>query len=256
MPLTSCMECNAPISESAQSCPGCSTRHPFGVDCELCGGRLRYSAGASSVRNKRGYRYLHSDVAAHHDCLKRYYTAPATPECLDCGLRFADSDLGFTPLRLWRATNDSSHAFTCPRCGRVYSLTSVQCTWKRDYLQCERPLYPFQVGPNAPGHGHAEHKLDVAVTRARAEQQRAQVERARSEADQKRVSDERERKKARNSLAMFGFMGGGVLGFFIACFLFWNVQNPSIGIFWGMIVLFAVLGAAAGMALFALKDRN
>jgi hypothetical protein len=253
------MECNAPISDSAKSCPACSTPYPFGVDCELCGERFRMSAGAASVRKdwyEAGGRFLHSDVAAHHDCLKRYYTAPATPECLDCGLRFADSDLGLTPLKLWSATNDSLHTFTCPRCGRVYSLASVSCGWKRDYGQCARPLYPFQVGPNAQGHGHAEHKLDVAETRARAEQERAKAERERAKAEEKRAADEKKRNEARNNFVLLGFQGGGVLGFFVACFSGWNVQNPSIGIFFGTIVLFAVLGAAAWMALFAIMNRS
>jgi len=82
------------------------------------------------------------------------------------------------------------------------------------------------------------------------------AEREQAEAEQKRTSDEKERNKARNSLVIPGFQSGGVLGFFVACFRGWNDQNPSIGIFLGTIVLFAVLGAAAGMALFAIMDRK
>lgn len=257
MPLIQCIECNRPISDSAHSCTGCSTSYPFGVECELCGERLRRSEGVTSVRREMvfhvgdgggfhgsGHRDRH--IVAHKDCPERYYTAPATPSCLDCGLRFTSSDLGFTALKLWSASNGTSHYFHCPSCGRVYSLNSVRCEEALDgsTYPCERPLYPFQVGPNGLGHGHAEHKRGAEEKRAKAEQKRA-------EAEQERAQHEEFRKERIKEWVWLGIMNGGLFGLVVGFFRSRSVQHLSVdlGTWFVTLVLFGGIGAVVGMAV-------
>ena len=181
MPFTNCLECKCPISDSALSCPGCSTREPFGVACELCGERLRRSTGITSVRRERvmervstedydwwseaSYNLIDRDIVAHKDCLERYYTPPSALECSDCGLRLSSSDLGFTALSLWSASRDELQGVSCPRCGKLcyFFHINMRCKWAssgpNSAYPCMKPLYSFQVGPHGHGHGPVPIKV-------------------------------------------------------------------------------------------------
>jgi hypothetical protein len=154
MPLTQCIECQRPISESASSCPGCSTREPFGVLCEMCGARLPRSAGVTSVRHTTGLDSRDDDIVAHKGCLERYFTPLANLACPDCGLRLSGCE-EFSAKTLWSASPHWVPSNRCPRCGAADPLgESVKC-WG-----CPGPVYPFQVGPNGQGHGHPRPTKD------------------------------------------------------------------------------------------------
>lgn len=150
MPMTHCIECNHPISDSAQSCPACSTKEPFGVPCELCVEPLSRSASVTVVRERDGgyegpYRF---EVVAHNTCVERYFTPPKTLQCPDCRLKLADSCVAFTALGLWSFGRLAP--FVCPRCGAAVFLGAKLAACR----QCTAPLYPFQVESGARGHGH------------------------------------------------------------------------------------------------------
>lgn len=249
MPLTPCLECNRLISDSAFRCPGCSTREPFGVVCELCGKRLRRLEGVTSVRREtevyrddwggwHGRREVDRDIVAHKDCLERYYTPPATLECSDCGLRLASSDLKFTALMLWSAGRGTSHDYSCPRCGAHLSLGSVQCQWAfgspLKSRPCMKPLYSFQVGSNGQGHGHT-----------------TLAEEKRAEAEQKRASQEETRKQDIKIWALIGMVSGGLLGFvvgfFRSCSHYPQQFSVDAGAWFGALLLCAVIGAVIGL---------
>ncbi len=190
MPLTTCIECHYSISESADTCPRCSSRRPFGVVCELCGERLPWSAAVVSKRLESqlsrsdiDYRSWHirdavdSEIVAHTDCLVQFFTPPIV-ECSDCGLHVSTSDLGLTPLRLWKASAPES--VRCPHCRNYISL-GAECVWAGQYGEhfvqtssgaypCMRPFYSFQAAPNGLGHGsHVKQERHLASLRSVAE---------------------------------------------------------------------------------------
>lgn len=186
MPLTTCFECNRPISASADTCPGCSSHRPLGVVCELCNKRLPWSAGVVSKRRESQLRrsdlsdrswYIASEIdreiVAHKECLVRLYSPPVAVKCSDCGSQVPTSDLGLTPLSLWTAR--FAGTYRCTLCRGLISL-GAKCAWaakdghSEKFMEtasgaypCMRALYSFQVGPNGLDHGtHAEQELDVA----------------------------------------------------------------------------------------------
>lgn len=149
MPLTHCIECNHQISESAQSCPACSTTAPFGVVCELCRRRLRQSQAMRCWRTIVPKSGGHQDFV-HKDCVDRYFTVPADLACPDCGFRLAAIDADISPSTLWSSYNKE---VTCPRCGKVNVLG---CTGPAGVFCCRAPFYQFQMPPRGLGHGHPE----------------------------------------------------------------------------------------------------
>lgn len=243
MPLTHCIECDHQISDSARKCPSpaCQTNFPLGVECELCGEVLRCSAAARSKRwVPTGYSDNElRDIFAHKDCLKRYYTPPATLRCVDCGQQVASSDLGFTALKLWSASNFASHPFTCSRCGRVDALGSAQCQ-----EVCTRPLYLFQVSADGQGHGHAENKREIEVKRRIVEHQRV-------EAEKERARHEEFRKQNIGEWLYLGVVNGGLLGLVVGFFRACSVQDFSVdrGTLIVTILLFGGIGALIGLAV-------
>jgi len=178
MPLTTCIECGHPVSDSAYlGCPHCSASEPYGVACELCGKRLRRSTGVTSSRRERkmhrgsddnwwhvDFGTVDRDIVAHKECLEHFYSPPSTffsIDCSDCGLKLTSTEPGLTALDLWSDTIEPR--FYCHSCGNSNYLWAARCRWAPEPGEtcfqalgplCMRPLYSFQVKPNAYGHGH------------------------------------------------------------------------------------------------------
>lgn len=157
MALTGCIECGRQISDSAESCPGCGTKEPRGVECKLCKRQMRRSDGSTCERTEfMSPSSGHSTwkETAHRECIERYFTPPASLVCPDCGLRLAGINDSFTALGLWTR---GKHGSACPGCGArdVFAGQSTEMV----HRCCGARFYPFQ-GAFPGGHGHP---LEVAA---------------------------------------------------------------------------------------------
>jgi len=267
--LTTCIECQHQISDSASRCPACSTLEPFGVVCELCGERMRRSTGITSTRSERtGHRgdrdhfrsnSWHFDepvdrgIVAHQQCLERVYTPPTTLTCKDCSTSVATADLGMTALTLWNAT--ARLTFTCVSCGAHCSLSTAQCKWAPrvsphvssifethlDAWPCFRPLYSFQGG-----RGHGRHPQQEGIEAWKGEQL---PNRASQEAQANRQAAEMGAKRFVGGAA--GVVIGGIVGFVAAmimtALLIFFVSEDTVNILGNAVIaLSAVLGGILG----------
>jgi len=262
MPLRSCIECRQPVSDSAGTCPSCSTLWPFGVACELCGRQLPRSSAVAAVRHERDVKRSDSrddswyvkgsidhHIYAHPECLSGFYTPPPTLTCADCGETVSSEALGLDALSLW--SNSSAAHFRCPRCGYQRTLRS-DCQWAGRALYtdaflhtpfgappCMRPLYEFQTG--ASGRGHGQHDEQDAV------EERANLAvQAKASADKAFRAQLKKERTPEN--VWLGGMNGGVLGFVVGFFSGCTTEPMSLdlGIVFGTVVVCVVLGAVAG----------
>lgn len=77
MALITCYDCGASISDSAGGCPKCRTYFPSGVQCVICGDRMK--ASAHPLRNSSVARLRHM----HSRCGERLFDRGG--RCRDCG---------------------------------------------------------------------------------------------------------------------------------------------------------------------------
>jgi hypothetical protein len=156
--LISCIECHRQISDSATSCPGCSTNEPKGVGCALCERQMRRSEGVTCKRigGSPSSGFSIYDEVAHKDCIERYLTPPATLACPECGVRLAGINDSFTAIGLWQRNTGSS----CPNCG-----ADVFAGRSGNRGCCGAPFYPFQ-GEFDTGHGHLRYLAKVSEKKA------------------------------------------------------------------------------------------
>jgi hypothetical protein len=149
MPLQPCIECGHGVSDSARSCPACSTKNPFGVFCELCRGKLRPSEGLTCIRSYYSDGVVNQDVYAHHGCVTALFTAPESLSCRDCGLSVREIPVDTDAVSLWRTYLQVN----CSSCGATDLLFAgpriTRCGWG-----CRAPRYSFQEPPKGLGHGH------------------------------------------------------------------------------------------------------
>jgi hypothetical protein len=151
MALRHCVECGHAVSDSAGSCPACSTKTPFGVFCELCRDLMRPFEGLDTMRTYYAGDVQSEKVYAHRECIRRWFTVPAAWACPDCKLRISDIDDDTTPATLWV----NSVQVRCPHCGAMDLLGTGTREWRDHYLyRCHAPVYSFQVPPQGQGHGH------------------------------------------------------------------------------------------------------
>ena len=108
--LTPCFECGHAISDTALSCPRCSSFHPHGVVCAFCDQRLRETQSISMqvILGRNGGRrtdYYHQGCKA-----QREKQSVAVILCVDCGAA-ASAQRDDIRKGLWR----------CSECGSVRS---------------------------------------------------------------------------------------------------------------------------------------
>jgi hypothetical protein len=72
--LISCFECGKPVSSEASNCPHCNTSSVNGVDCGLCGIRLKSSQSVFLT-----HYYAHS-YHAHPECVQKVTIEPEPVE--------------------------------------------------------------------------------------------------------------------------------------------------------------------------------
>jgi hypothetical protein len=152
MALVSCIECSRQISDTAQSCPGCLTKEPRGVFCELCNRTMRRSEGFACQRSSGGWDPSYWEVTAHRTCIDAHFTPPATLACPDCGLHLAGSSDSWTAHGLWKARPGC-----CARCGAIGVFGGKE----KGCGQCHAVFYPFQSG-----HGHPARVMESSEKKA------------------------------------------------------------------------------------------
>lgn len=147
MGLRQCVECGRNVSDSVSTCPGCHTKTPWGVSCELCSENMRPSEGMTTKRLHVETDPWHEDVFAHERCITARFTLPSV-SCRDCGLAVASIGAETTPAALWREWV----TINCPRCGASDLLGKNAREWLRHHFRMSKyPLYDFQLNPNAKG---------------------------------------------------------------------------------------------------------
>jgi hypothetical protein len=108
--LEPCVECGNLLSKSAEKCPKCECRYPWGVDCKICGGRLKMSE-AVDTEGTRQSMTSHVWFAYHVDCYRKVMPHERVQiPCPDCQSPTS---------RLLRTPNLVKEAKApCPNCGR------------------------------------------------------------------------------------------------------------------------------------------
>ncbi len=149
MTLIGCIECNRQISDSARSCPNCSTTEPRGVRCSLCERQMRRFDGIACERmvGSPSSGWTPREEVAHRDCVERHFTPPAGLACPDCRLNLAGVNDSYTARGLWARGRTADNE--CPRCG----ASDVFARAASNRGCCGAPHYPFQ-GEFLIGHGH------------------------------------------------------------------------------------------------------
>lgn len=147
MPLVECIECGAPVSRTAHTCPKCQ-RAPGGGTCILCKGTVKiedaYRIMAwDRLGDRPSAKVPRADKFAHKSCVLELFPDAEAP-CVDCGCAihirsfglaagptlFTAGDpekarwYGFTDHGWEREVAEgAAAALTCPQCGSTTVLS-------------------------------------------------------------------------------------------------------------------------------------
>jgi hypothetical protein len=85
--LAPCVDCGAFVSPTALSCPHCKSCYPHGVECRLCGRRLRYAGAVSRWYKLPGTReggWGGEPIYFHRACIEQHFVPRRPIRCSDC----------------------------------------------------------------------------------------------------------------------------------------------------------------------------
>lgn len=180
MPLVDCIECGAPVSTSAHTCPKCQ-RAPGGGICVICDKQIKIEdafriTGSDIEAYRRSGAHLRSDRFAHQSCVLELFPDIDVP-CGDCGAPTSVRNVGLgsrpalytveTPESArwysfsdhgWREEKQYREAAitSCPQCGSVRPLQQAE-TYQRSCSRCSLALLDMHEPKEDPKTGARVH---------------------------------------------------------------------------------------------------
>lgn len=149
--LRNCLECGAPVSRDADSCPRCKTDNPHGVWCCVCNGSLKASQAVALNRKNIPHGQCVEDLnpipyrdraerralGYHDECYRRALGFPL-PERVECGHchELVEYAVWFELYYAITGHSFSASSSPCPKCGNRKLLEPL----KEYCSKCRLPI--------------------------------------------------------------------------------------------------------------------